>query len=64
MTKNEAEYEALLYGLELALKRGVQNLKVYIDLKLVSSHLNGTFETKDKRMKILCEIVTELMKHF
>ena len=31
MTNNEAEYEALLYDLELALKLGIQNLKVYVD---------------------------------
>ena len=37
MTNNEAEYEALLYGLELALKLEVQNLKVFLDSKLVSS---------------------------
>ena len=31
MTNNKAEYEALIYGLELALKLGVQNLKVLLD---------------------------------
>ena len=51
MTNNEAEYKALLYGLELALKLEVQNAKVYLDLELVSGHVNGVFEVKDKRMK-------------
>ena len=37
MTNNEVEYEALIYGLELALKLGVQNLKVLLDSELVSS---------------------------
>ena len=36
MTNNEAEDEALIYGLELALKFGVQNLKVLLDSELVS----------------------------
>ena len=31
MSNNEVEYEALLYGLELALKLGVQNSKVFLD---------------------------------
>ena len=36
MTNNEAEYEALLYGLELALRLGVQHLKINLDSELVS----------------------------
>ena len=36
MTKNEAEYEDLLYGLELALRLGVQHLKINLDSELVS----------------------------
>ena len=31
MTNNEAKYEALLYGLELALRLGVQCLKINLD---------------------------------
>ena len=45
MTNNEVEYEALIYGLELALKLGVQNLKVL--LELVSGQVNIAFEEKD-----------------
>ena len=40
MTNNEAEYEALLYGLELAIKLGVKNLRVFLDSGLVSRHMN------------------------
>ena len=47
MTNNEAEYEALIYGLELALKLGVQNLKVLLDSKLVFEQVNKFFEVKD-----------------
>ena len=36
MTNNEAKYKVLLYELELALKLGVQNVKVFLDSKLVS----------------------------
>ena len=52
MMNNEAEYEALIYGLERALKLGVQNLKDFLDSELVSGHVNRIFETKDKRMKV------------
>ena len=40
MTNNDVEYKALIYGLELALKLGVQNLKVLLDSNLVSGQVN------------------------
>ena len=64
MTNNEAEYEALIYGLELALKLSIHNLKVYVDSELVMGHVDGIFEVKDKRMKVSCGKVTELAKRF
>ena len=64
MTNNKAEYKALLYGLKLALKLGVQNLKVLLDSELVLGHVNGVFEMKDKRMKAYCNTVTKLIKQF
>ena len=35
--------------LELALKLGVQNLKVFLDSELVSRHANGIFKAKEKK---------------
>ena len=64
MKNNEAEYEALIYGLELALKLGVQNLKVLLNSELVSRQVNKTFEAKDQRMKLYCDKVVQLMKCF
>ena len=64
MTNNEAEYRALLYGLELALKLGVQNLKVFLDSKLVSGQINGIFGAKDQRMKFYYDKATQLIKYF
>ena len=64
MTNNEAEYEALIYGLELALKLGVQNLKVLLDSELVSGQVNRIFEAKDPRMKAYCNKVSQLMGCF
>ena len=64
MTNNEAEYEALIYDLELELKLGVQNLKVLLDLELVSGQVNKIFEANDQRMKVYCSKVSQLMKHF
>ena len=64
MTNNEAKYEALIYGLELALKLGVQNLKVLFDPELVSGQVNKTFEAKDQRMNLYCNKVVQLMRSF
>ena len=61
---NEVEYKALIYGLELALKKGVQNLKVISNSELVYGHVNGFFEVKDKRMKTYCDMVAGLTKRF
>ena len=47
LTNNEVEYEALIYGMELSLKLGVQHLKVNVDSELVLGHLNSQFEAKD-----------------
>ena len=47
LTNNKAEYEALLYGLELALNLGANYLKVNLDSELVFGQLIGKFEAKD-----------------
>ena len=36
MTNNEAEYEALLYGLDLALRLGVRHITINLDSELDS----------------------------
>ncbi|GKA25119.1 reverse transcriptase domain-containing protein, partial [Tanacetum coccineum] len=40
-TNNQAEYEALLAGLRIAKKMGVQSLTVNVDSKLVASQINA-----------------------
>ncbi len=64
MMNNEAEYEALLYELELALKLGVQCLKINLDSKLVSRQLGGAFDAKDSRMKSYRDTAKSLMTEF
>ncbi|GKB47373.1 reverse transcriptase domain-containing protein [Tanacetum coccineum] len=43
-TNNKAEYEALLAGLRMSKKMGVQSLFVNVDSKLVASQINGNYE--------------------
>ncbi|GJY31572.1 reverse transcriptase domain-containing protein [Tanacetum coccineum] len=49
-TNNEAEYEALIAGLRIAEKMGVQNLQVNVDSKLVANQVNGTYVAKETDM--------------
>ena len=64
MTNNEVEYEALLYGLELALRIGIQQLKINLDSELVSGQLVGAFEVKESCMKSYRDTVKSLMTEF
>ncbi|GJT63149.1 reverse transcriptase domain-containing protein [Tanacetum coccineum] len=49
-TNNQAEYEALLVGLRIAKKMGVQFLSVNVDSKLVASQINGNYEACKESM--------------
>ncbi|KAL2246197.1 UNVERIFIED_CONTAM: Retrovirus-related Pol polyprotein from transposon [Sesamum indicum] len=51
-TNNEAEYEALILGLELAFEAGAQILEVFTDSQLVAMQIEGTYENKEKSMQI------------
>ena len=64
MTNNEVEYEALLYGLELALRLGVQHLKINLDSELVLGQLVGAFEAKDSCLKSYHDMAQSLMTEF
>ncbi|GKD92638.1 reverse transcriptase domain-containing protein, partial [Tanacetum coccineum] len=49
-TNNEAKYEALIAGLWIAKKIGVQNLEVNVDSKLVANQVNETYIAKETDM--------------
>ena len=49
-TNNEAEYEALLIGLNLAKALGVKNLIVQVDSQLIIGQVKGDYEAKEERM--------------
>ncbi|GJX79587.1 reverse transcriptase domain-containing protein [Tanacetum coccineum] len=63
-TNNEAEYEALIAGLRIAKKMGVQNLQVNVDSKLVANQVNGTYIAKETDMVKYLEKVKTLAKAF
>ena len=51
MTNNEAEYEALVTGLDLAKATGAANVIIHYDFQVVTNQVNGDYECKGERMK-------------
>ncbi|XP_077229964.1 uncharacterized protein LOC143862972 [Tasmannia lanceolata] len=49
-SNNEAEYEALLTGMNLAVQTRAQRLKAYCDSQLVANQIQGVYEARDERM--------------
>ncbi len=52
-TNNEAEYTALLKGLEVAEKLKLGNIKIYADSELVVKQINGEYKVRNPRMQVL-----------
>ena len=49
-SNNEAEYKAILFGLDLTLALSVSKLQIYSDSQLVVKHMQEEYEAKDERM--------------
>ena len=58
-TNNEAEYEALIAGLDLAKAAGAANMVMYCDSQVVTSQVNGDYECKNEWMKKYFEQVKD-----
>ena len=63
-TNNEAEYEALFKGLELAKSLGAESVLVQGDSQLVIGQVNEKYEAKEERMKMYLNKVRRLIKKF
>ena len=50
-TNNEAEYEALIAGLDLAKAVGAENMVIHCDSQVITSQVNNSYECKSERMK-------------
>jgi hypothetical protein len=48
-TNNEAEYEAIIAGLILALKLGAESVEVWSDSQIIVGHIRGEFEAKGEK---------------
>jgi ribonuclease HI len=59
-TNNQAEYQAIITGLEKAIKLGARQVKVYSDSELVVKQINGRYRVKNTSLRILYENVVNL----
>ncbi|GJW03690.1 reverse transcriptase domain-containing protein [Tanacetum coccineum] len=63
-SNNDAEYEALLAGLQIAKEMQVRDIYAFVDSKLVASQMEGSYEAKGERMIKYREKVLELAGAF
>jgi ribonuclease HI len=64
VTNNQAEYEALLRGLQYLREAGTVSVEVYGDSKLVIKQLNGQYECKSDALRSYYEECREILKSF
>ncbi|CAA7018421.1 unnamed protein product [Microthlaspi erraticum] len=63
-SNNEAEYEALIAGLRLAIGIGVNEINAFSDSQLVTSQYSGEYEAKEERMEAYLKVVRDLAGQF
>ena len=63
-TNNVAEYSSLIAGMELALEKGITDLKVYMDSKLAIEQMKGAWKVKNAGLKPLFEKAKALSEQF
>ncbi|XP_022041872.1 uncharacterized protein LOC110944520 [Helianthus annuus] len=63
-TNNEAEYEAFLAGLRLAIKMGAKNLQAHVDSLLIASQVNGIYDARGDVMALYLDQAKELLQKF
>ncbi|XP_074305106.1 uncharacterized protein LOC141640044 [Silene latifolia] len=63
-TNNEAEYEALILGLQLALEMQINHIKVHSDSQLIVNHVNKVYTGRDPKMVAYLEVANEIKLRF
>jgi ribonuclease HI len=63
-TNNEAEYIALIEGLEMALAHGVTDLEAYLDSPVLAGHMIKGYQIKADNLRPLITAVAELRDAF
>ena len=63
-TNNEAEYQALLDGLNYCIENSINEVDVFLDSKLVVEQVNKNFKVKAQNLKEFNTRVENLIKEF
>jgi ribonuclease HI len=63
-TNNEAEYQALIDGLEAVSEWKPDRLEIYLDSKLVVEQIKGGYKVKNAKLQPLYRRATELLGGF
>ncbi len=63
-TNNQAEYQALITGMEAALEENVTALDCFFDSKLIYNQLSKSNKVQNKKLKVLYDKVQRLCKKF
>ena len=63
-TNNEAEYWALLLGLEEAKRLGGGSIRVFTDSELVERQVKGLYRVRNSNLKLLHEAVLRRLNEF
>jgi len=63
-TNNQAEYRAILAGIEMALKHKLKELDCFLDSELIVEQLNQRYKVKDKELAKLFVKVWNLTLEF
>lgn len=63
-TNNQAEYKALIFGLQAALEMGISELEVYMDSLLVINQVQGIWKLKNVDLMPLHAEIIKLLPQF
>lgn len=63
-TNNFAEYNGLLIGLKMALKKGITDITCYLDSELIVKQCNGEYKVSNADLKILKKKVDDIKESF
>jgi ribonuclease HI len=63
-TNNEAEYRALLFGLEKCAEFGSGSIKVHLDSELIVKQIRGEYKVKHPNLKLFHKKALQHLTHF
>ena len=63
-SNNEAEYKAIIVGIDLAISVSSEKIIIRSDSQLVVGQVNGKYETRDQRMTKYASLVTLRLENF